>query len=130
MRIPGDRLYSDFHLWVSVHERQATIGLTEYALEELGDIDYIRLPEPGETIVKDQPFGLVETSKAVTDLMAPVSGTVTESNQAVQELPSVLAGDPYGSGWLMVVVASELLEMEELLGPVHYARLVEAGTDQ
>lgn len=129
MNIPEDRLYSDFHLWVSLDGHRATIGLTEYALEELGEIDYIQLPEPGESVAKDQAFGLVETSKAVTDLVAPLSGTVAESNQAVQESPPLLMEDPYRSGWLIVATVSDPREIAQLLKAQAYAQAVERGSD-
>ncbi|MBI5571550.1 MAG: glycine cleavage system protein GcvH [Desulfomonile tiedjei] len=130
MSIPEDRFYSDFHLWVSMDGLRATIGLTEYALEELGEIDFIQLPEPGESVAKDRPFGLVETSKAVTDLVSPLSGTVAESNQAVQESPPLLMEDPYLSGWLIVVNASDQREIAQMLKAAAYAQVVEGGTDQ
>jgi len=129
VNIPEDRLYSDFHLWVSLDGHRATIGLTEYALEELGEIDYIQLPEPGESVAKDQAFGLVETSKAVTDLVAPLSGTVAESNQAVQESPPLLMEDPYRSGWLIVATVSDPREIAQLLKAQAYAQAVERGSD-
>jgi glycine cleavage system H protein len=129
VNIPEDRLYSDFHLWVSLDGHRATIGLTEYALEELGEIDFIQLPEPGESVAKDRPFGLVETSKAVTDLVAPLSGTVAESNQAVQESPPLLMEDPYLRGWLIVATVSDPREIAQLLKAPAYAQAVERGSD-
>ncbi len=85
MEFPADRLYSEYHLWVKIEKDQALIGVTDHAKEELGDVDYIELPELDDTITKNKPFGIIETSKAVTDLVAPISGVVIERNVALAE---------------------------------------------
>jgi glycine cleavage system H protein len=128
MEFPSDRLYSEFHLWVKMEKDQAVIGITDYAKEELGDVDYIELPEPDEVLSKDKAFGIIETSKAVTDLIAPISGTVLERNDLLTESPENLTDDPYGDGWLIVVEPSDPEEIEELIKPAAYQKLVEESS--
>jgi glycine cleavage system H protein len=130
MDFPADRLYSEYHLWVKVEKDQAFIGVTDYAREELGDVDYIELPELDETITKNKPFGIVETSKAVTDLIAPISGIVIEKNVALVESPETLTDDPYGDGWLIVVEPSDPDEFDELMKARNYSKLAAGESDE
>jgi glycine cleavage system H protein len=124
MEFPRDRLYSDQHLWVKVEKDQAVIGITEFAREELGEVDYIELPELDDALTRTRPFGIIETSKAVTDLIAPISGIVVESNTSLVESPETLTDDPYGDGWLVTVEPSDPEEFEELLKASQYEKLV------
>jgi glycine cleavage system H protein len=126
MEFPGDRLYSEHHLWVKIEKDQAVIGITEYAREELGEVDYIELPPLDESITKNRAFGIIETSKAVTDLIAPISGIVVESNTSLTESPEALSDDPYGDGWIIAVEPSDPDEMEELMKASRYAKLVKS----
>ncbi len=128
MEFPEDRLYSEYHLWVKQEGDQALIGITDYAREELGEADYIELPDLGEKLTKNKPFGTVETSKAVTDLIAPISGIVVDSNTSLVESPETLSDDPYGDGWLVSVESSDPEEFEELMDAGSYKELV-AGQD-
>lgn len=130
MEFPSDRLYSEFHLWVKVEKDQAVVGITDYAKEELGDVDYIELPELDEVLSKNKPFGIIETSKAVTDLIAPISGTVLERNDLLAESPEHLTDDPYGDGWLIVVEPSDADELEELMKPADYKKLVKESMEE
>jgi glycine cleavage system H protein len=130
MDFPADRLYSEYHLWVKVEKDQAFIGVTDYAREELGDVDYIELPELDGTITKNKPFGIVETSKAVTDLIAPISGIVIEKNLALVESPETLTDDPYGDGWLIVVEPSDPEELDELMKARDYSKLAAGESDE
>jgi glycine cleavage system H protein len=122
MDFPGDRIYSEYHLWVKLERNHAAIGITAYAGEELGDVDYIELPQPDDIIARNAPFGTIETSKAVTDLIAPISGIVLESNTALSESPEAVTDDPYGDGWLVVVEASDPDELEELMDALRPGR--------
>lgn len=124
MEFPRDRLYSEQHLWVKVEKDQAVIGITEFAREELGEVDYIELPELDDAMTRTRPFGIIETSKAVTDLIAPVSGIVVESNTSLVESPETLTDDPYGDGWLVTVEPSDPEEFDELLKASQYEKLV------
>ncbi|MBI4962553.1 MAG: glycine cleavage system protein GcvH [Desulfomonile tiedjei] len=124
MDFPSDRLYSEYHLWVKVEKDQAVIGITDYAREELGQVDYIELPEVDESVTRNRAFGIIETSKAVTDLIAPISGIVVESNTSLAESPEILADDPYGDGWLMAVEPADPEELEELLKRADYEKML------
>jgi len=129
MEVPKDRLYSEHHLWVKVEKDQAVIGISDYAREELGEVDYVELPELDDNVGRNRPFGIIETSKAVTDLIAPVSGIVVESNTSLVESPEILTDDPYGDGWLITVELSDPEELDELLKASQYEKLV-AGLSQ
>ncbi len=124
MEFPKDRLYSEYHLWVRVDGEQVVIGITEYAKEELGDVDYVELPEEEETLVLNEAFGIIETSKAVTDLVAPVSGLVTATNSSLGESPQTVTEDPYGQGWLVQVGLSKPEELGDLIKPLDYEKMV------
>jgi glycine cleavage system H protein len=125
MELPSDRFYSEYHLWVKVEDDQATIGITDYAKEELGEVDYIDLPGPDDNIIVNKPFGSLETSKAVTDLIGPVSGVVAEANVALMDSPESLTDDPYGDGWLIIIEPSDEEELQELMSAKEYQALVE-----
>ncbi|MFH0823294.1 MAG: glycine cleavage system protein GcvH [Pseudomonadota bacterium] len=126
MDIPSDRLYSEYHIWVKFDDGTATVGISDYAREEFGGADYVELPEPESSITRDSPFGVVETSKAVTDLIAPISGVVIESNTALLESPEVLTSDPYGDGWLVVVDPADPDEKAGLMTAQAYKKLLES----
>lgn len=130
MEFPADRLYSEYHLWVKLEKDQALIGVTDFAREELGDVDYIELPELDDTISKNKPFGIIETSKAVTDLIAPISGVVIERNVALAESPETLTEDPYGDGWLIIVEPSDPEELDELMKSSDYSKLAEGESEE
>ncbi|MGB9615861.1 MAG: glycine cleavage system protein GcvH [Desulfomonilaceae bacterium] len=129
MEIPDDRYYSEQHLWVKLEDGLATIGVTEHAREEMGDIDYIELPADGDVITRGQPFGIIETSKAVTDLIAPISGRIAEINGALLESPEALTDAPYSDGWLVAVEPADLDELKELMNARAYRESIEAGED-
>jgi glycine cleavage system H protein len=130
MEFPHDRLYSEYHLWVKLENDQAVIGISDYAREELGEIDYIELPQVDEALSKNRPFGIVETSKAVTDLVAPISGMVLEANNLLSESPETLTDDPYGDGWLIIVEPSDPEEIDELMNHTVYGELVNSQTQE
>ena len=124
MEIPEGLKYSKEHEWVLVEGKSATIGITEYAQEELGDIVYVELPEIGEKVVKDDPFGAVESVKAVSDVYAPVSGAVLEVNDVLPDNPETINDDPYGDGWLIRVELSDLDDLKDLMDAEEYAEYV------
>lgn len=103
LEYPEDLRYQDSHEYVRLEGEIATIGLSAFAIEELGDIVFLDLPETGEAVNQGETFGNVESVKAVEDLYCPVSGTVIERNEALMESPEQLAEDPYGEGWLIKV---------------------------
>jgi glycine cleavage system H protein len=130
MELPHDRLYSEYHLWVKLEKDQAVVGITDYAREELGEVDYIELPQVDDILSKNRPFGIVETSKAVTDLVAPISGIVVESNNLLSESPETLTDDPYGDGWLIIVEPSDPDEIDELMSHKVYDKLVKSQEEE
>jgi len=124
MDFPADRLYSEHHLWVKVEKDQVVIGITDYAREELGQVDYVELPDMDESLTKNRAFGIIETSKAVTDLVAPISGIVVEANTSLAESPEIITDDPYGDGWLVAVEPADPEELSELLKHRDYEKLL------
>jgi len=125
MELPEGLKYSKEHEWVLVEGHVAMIGITEYAQQELGDIVYVELPEVGEKIVKDDPFGAVESVKAVSDIFAPVSGTVIEVNDALPDSPETINDDPYGDGWMIKVEMTDKDDLKDLMSAEEYAEYVE-----
>lgn len=127
MDVPGDRFYSDYHVWVLPDSDSVMLGLSHYAIEQLGTVDFIELPELGAQILRDSAFALVETSKAVTELVAPVSGTVTSVNASLQDHPELLEEDPYGAGWIVTLRLSDIDELKSLMSASHYGMLLAPG---
>ena len=126
MEIPAGLKYSKEHEWVATEETVATIGITDYAQDQLGEIVYVELPAVGDKISKDDAFGVVESVKAVSDIYAPVSGTVVEVNQELAESPEMINEDPYGDGWLVKVKVTDPAELDDLLDNDEYEELVAA----
>jgi glycine cleavage system H protein len=124
MEVPPGLKYSKEHEWVATDESVATIGITDHAQDQLGEIVYLELPSVGEKISKDDPFGVVESVKAVSDIYAPVSGTVVEVNEGLPESPEVINEDPYGDGWLIKVRVSDHSELEDLMDGEEYEEMV------
>ena len=125
MEIPEGLKFSKEHEWVLVEDQVAIVGITEYAEQELGDVVYVELPEVGEKIVKDDPFGAVESVKAVSDIYAPVSGTVVEVNDTLPDSPETINDDPYGDGWLIKVEMTDKDDLKDLMSAEEYAEYVE-----
>ncbi len=130
MEAPEDRLYSQYHLWVKLEKDQAVIGITDYAAEEIGEVDYIELPEPNDTVSKERAFGALETSKAITDLICPISGVVLDCNMLLNESPEMVTDDPYGDGWLMVLQPSDPDEWDDLMQAGDYEKLVRSAVEE
>ena len=115
----SERLYYEEHTWVNVEGDEVTVGLTDYAQDEMGDIIYVELPEAGSTMIKGQPFATIESAKAVQDLLAPLSGEVVRANEELLDIPERINEDPYEAGWL-VVVAPEGFESNQLMSEDEY----------
>ena len=115
MSYPDDLRYSKEHEWVRVEDSRATIGITSFAADELGDIVFVELPEVGASVSQFTPFGVVESVKAVSDLYAPISGEVVEVNEALRDAPELLNSDPFGEGWIARVALSETTELDALM---------------
>ncbi len=119
--IPENLRYTQDHEWVEIEEGVATVGITDYAQSELGDVVYVELPEIGETAVQGKPFGLVEAVKTVADLYAPVSGEVVEINHHLAKTPNLINESPYTEGWVIKIRLTDEGEMESLLDAQGYA---------
>lgn len=120
---PDDLRYSKEHEWVRLDGSAATIGITSFAADELGDIVFVELPAAGSAVKQFTTFGVVESVKAVSDLFAPVSGAVVETNEALGDHPELLNADPYGEGWIARVELSDPGEVEALMDAAAYAEL-------
>jgi len=121
--IPTDLRYTKEHEWVRVEGDQATVGITEYATAQLGDIVFVELPEPGATLDQFATFGVVESVKAVSDLFAPIGGEVVERNDTLADRPELVNQDPYGAGWMVRVRVAAADELAELLDATAYDEL-------
>ncbi|MDQ2940817.1 MAG: glycine cleavage system protein GcvH [Chloroflexota bacterium] len=117
---PDDLRYSKEHEWVRVQGSRATIGITSFAADQLGDIVFVELPEPGAQLTQFASFGVVESVKAVSDLYAPVSGEVAEVNEALRDKPELLNSDPFGEGWILRVELKAPDEVEQLMDATAY----------
>jgi glycine cleavage system H protein len=121
MSYPDDLRYSKEHEWVRAEDGRATIGITSFAADELGDIVFIELPEVGATLSQFGTFGVVESVKAVSDLFAPVSGEVAEVNEKLRDAPELLNTDPFGEGWIARVTLAVDAELDNLMDAAAYA---------
>ena len=126
LEYPEDLRYLDSHEYVRLDGEIATIGISEFALDQLGDLVFLELPEVGDSLEVGESFGNIESVKAVEDLYPPVSGTVIERNEAMLESPELIADDPYGDGWLLKVrVENPDDELDDTLSAVEYRAHVE-----
>jgi glycine cleavage system H protein len=125
--VPTDLRYTKDHEWVRVEGDEATIGITDYAADQLGDIVFVELPDPGRSLDQFATFGVVESVKAVSDLFAPVAGEVVEGNPALAGQPELVNQDPYGAGWMLRVKVTDATQLDELLDPTAYGDLISEG---
>ena len=126
MNIPSNLKYTKDHEWVSIDGEIATVGITDFAQKELGDIVYVEVETLDQTLVKDEVFGTVEAVKTVSDLFVPLSGEIVEFNDDLESNPDTVNGDPYGKGWMVKVKFSDASEMEDLLSSEDYKALIGA----
>jgi glycine cleavage system H protein len=121
---PEDLKYHREHDWARIAGDEATVGVTWFAQDSLGELVHFEAPEPGAAVSKDASYGEVESVKAVSDVIAPLSGEILEVNQAVVDAPELVNADPYGDGWLLRIRLSDPAEVEALLDPDAYKQLV------
>jgi glycine cleavage system H protein len=126
MNIPVELKYTKEHEWIKIEEGKATIGITQFAQGELGDIVYIEVDTVDETIEKDEVFGSVEAVKTVSDLLMPLTGEIIEFNEALEDEPEKVNADPYGEGWMIKVLISDASQIDELLSAENYTTLIGA----
>lgn len=125
MEFPKDLKYTKEHEWVKVEGNIAIVGITDYAQDSLGDVVYVELPQEGGSVTKNEPFGVVESVKAVSDLYSPVSGSVTEVNDAIIDSPEVINEDPYGDAWMIKVEVGNDSDLGDLLSADEYQKFIE-----
>lgn len=124
MNIPENLKYTKDHEWVLVEGDQATIGITDFAQGELGDIVYVEIETEGETLEQEEVFGSVEAVKTVSDLFMPLSGEITSFNDALESNPELVNSDPYGEGWMIKMTISDASEIDKLLDAAAYKDLI------
>ena len=127
MSVPTDLRYTKDHEWVRVDGDEATIGITAYAADQLGDIVFVELPDAGRSLEQFATFGVVESVKAVSDLFAPIGGEVVEANPALNGKPELVNEAPYGDGWMLRVRVTDPTQLDDLLEPGDYDALTAAG---
>jgi glycine cleavage system H protein len=125
--VPSDLRYTKDHEWVRLDGDEATVGITEYAAGQLGDIVFVELPPAGRGLAQFAAFGVVESVKAVSDLFAPLTGEVTAANDALAGSPELVNSDPYGEGWMVRLKLTAPDEVDELLDATAYDALIAAG---
>jgi glycine cleavage system H protein len=124
MNIPANLHYTKEHEWVSIEGNIATIGITDFAQGELGDIVYVDIPSKGKTLAAEEVFGTVEAVKTVSDLFLPLAGTITEINPLLESQPEIVNSDPYGKGWMVKMTVTNIADTGKLLTADAYKALV------
>ncbi|OEH92275.1 glycine cleavage system protein GcvH [Bacillus solimangrovi] len=125
MNLPKELRYSEEHEWVKVEGDKVRIGITDFAQSELGDIVFVEVPEVGDEIQADEPFGSVESVKTVSELYAPISGKIVEVNEDLDDSPEFVNESPYEKAWIIVVEPSDMSQVEELMTAEQYQTMVE-----
>lgn len=124
MNVPDNLKYNKSHEWVLIDRDTAIVGITEYAQSELGDVVFVELPAIGDTVSRGDAIGTIEAVKTVADVYTPVSGEVVEINEALKDASELVNKDPYGEGWIAKIKMSDLSEIDSLLTPENYKKLV------
>jgi glycine cleavage system H protein len=126
MEVPEGLKYTKEHEWARIERNRVVVGITDFAQEELGDVVFVELPEPGTAVAAEGTFGVVESVKAVSDLYCPVSGTVIEINTDLEDHPELVNDSPYEDGWMIVIEPSNSAEFNELLSAADYRQYLES----
>lgn len=125
MSVPNDLFYTENHEWISVDGKEAVVGITEHAEEELGDIVFVELPSVEEELGQFEEFGVIESVKAVSDVFMPVSGIILEVNEELMDQPELINEDPYGVGWLIKIEVKDKSELDDLMDSSEYKEFIE-----
>lgn len=125
MEFPEDLKYTREHEWVSIDGSVATIGITDHAQEQLGDVVFVELPSVGDRVEKADAFGVVESTKAVSDVYAPLSGEVSDVNDDLPDNPELINEDPYGDGWMVKITLGDKADLEDLMTADEYRKFIE-----
>jgi glycine cleavage system H protein len=128
VEIKDDLKYTKEHEWVKVEGDVATVGITDYAQKELGDVVFVELPQVGTNVEQMKPFGVIEAVKVVSDLFSPLTGEVTEVNTQLESQSNLINSDPYGQGWIIKIKVKDPKELEALFSSADYRKLVESKT--
>ncbi len=126
---PEDLCYSKEHTWVRIEGDEAIIGVTDYAQEEFGDVVFVELPAEGDTVTQGEPFGTIESVKAVSDLHAPLSGKVIRVNEALEDSPETVNEGPYNKGWIIAIKPENMTEKDNLLNADDYKKYTEEESE-
>jgi len=127
MNFPPDLKYTKTHEWIRIEGDTATLGITDYAQGELGDVVFLELPQAGRVLKPEESFGTIEAVKAVSDLFSPLSGEVTAANAKLSGSPELVNKDPYGQGWMVKLKVSNAAELSGLLDAAAYEKLTQGG---
>lgn len=127
MNVPADLKYTKDHEWIKIEGNVATIGITDFAQGELGDIVYVEIETLNDTLDSEAVFGSVEAVKTVSDLFMPITGEIIELNEALEDAPETVNEDPYGAGWMVKVQCADLTQLETLLNAEAYHTLITSG---
>ena len=120
---PSELRYTEEHEWTRADGARVTVGITDFAQDALGDVVYVDLPATGTRVEKGQPFGEVESTKSVSDLYAPLSGTIVERNESLESSPELVNADPYGEGWMVVLEVDDAAAVDGLMSAEDYEKL-------
>lgn len=126
MNVPEELRYSSDHEWVRIEGNRVRIGITDYAQDALGDVVFVQIPDAGISVDQGATFSEVESTKSVSDIYAPVAGTIVEVNSSLSDAPESVNRDPYGDGWLVVIEVADPSQLESLLDAAGYRRLTES----
>lgn len=129
MELPEDLKYTREHEWLAIEDNVATVGITDHAQEQLGEVVFVELPAAGDKVEKSEPFGVVESTKAVSDIYAPVSGEVAEVNDDLPDSPELVNEDSYGDGWMVKITIGDESELEDLMTADEYREYLEESAD-
>ena len=122
--VNSDCRYAENHEWIQVKDDTATVGISDYAQQELTDVVFVELPEVGDTFAQGEPFAVVESVKAASDVYLPVSGEIIEVNDALEDAPELVNDEPYGDGWFVRIKVTDADELDDLMGPDEYREFV------
>jgi glycine cleavage system H protein len=129
MELPKELKYTREHEWLSIEDGVATIGITDHAQEQLGEVVFVELPAVGDRVERSDPFGVVESTKAVSDVYAPISGEVVEINDDLPDSPEIVNEDPYGDGWMVKISIADEADLEDLMSDDEYREYVEESQE-
>lgn len=130
MNLPEELLYSKEHEWIRLEGNIATIGITDYAQSELGDVVFVELPEIGHSLAAEGVFGSLESVKAVSEIYTPVSGQITQVNSSLEDSPEKVNDDPYGNGWMIQIQVTDTSETGKLMSALDYAVYIQKGSQE